>query len=504
MEYIKRCKVCGHVFCYTDKDLKDQMGNAVSEIFSGIAQIGAATSGSMLNMHMAGSQAERVRNQQIDLNRCPNCRSTDLETITKEELQKITAAEALKNGVDVKINTNASTESLLKRAKIFLEDSDWPTANAYCNAVLDVEPDNAEAYLGKLMAELQVTERAKLADLPEPFEDNENYKKVIRFGNDELLNEILGYIEHIKNENLYKSAKEFLESAKTENDYRSIANKFKELIGYKDSEKISLECFEKAKLIKEENERKAEEEKIATEKKAEEDRIAAEIQKKKTAKTLKIVLPILAIIILVIVLTSIISNVMLREKVGEEGYEILITPIGETITLGNYYGGKDWIVVKRKGTKLLLLSESVVDHKAYHYTEEKVTWEESSIREWLNTDYFEETFNKDEQKMIVNTLLDNKNEPATEDKIFLFSYDEIRNNGMTKDMIIAEYATTFALNKGAGYGTNGGTPWLLRSHGINGCINYVMVDGNYSDDYGYYNHEIGIRPAMWIDLSAVE
>ena len=316
MEHIKRCKVCGHIFCYTDKDVQDQALNAVSSIFSGMAQIGSAVSGSTLNMHMAGSQAERVRNQRIDLNRCPNCRSTDLETITKEELEKIAAAEALKNGADIKINANASTASLLKRAEIFLEDSDWPTANAYCNAVLDVEPNNAEAYLGKMMAELQITKREKLADLPEPFDSNDNYKKIVRFGSEELVNEICGYVENIKNEIQYKKAKELLDTAKTEGNYVNLADKFKALAGYKDSEKISAECFKKAEILKEERERKAEEARIAAEKakieaekariaaerKAEADRIAAEIQAKKNKKIAAIVLPILAVIAVVAII----------------------------------------------------------------------------------------------------------------------------------------------------------------------------------------------------------
>lgn len=309
MEHIKRCKVCGHIFCYTDKDVQDQTLNAVSSIFSGMAQIGAAASGSILNMHMAGSQAERVRNQQVDLNRCPNCNSTDLEIITKEELQKIAAAEALKNGADIKINANASTESLLKRAEIFLEDSDWPTANAYCNAVLDVEPDNAEAYLGKMMAELQITKREKLADLQEPFDSNDNYKKIIRFGSEELVNEICGYVENIKNERQYKSLKKLLDSAKTEGDYVNLASKFKVLAGYKDSEEISVECFQKAEVLKEERERKAEEARIAAEKariiaerKAEANRIAEEAKMKKSKKIVAVILPILAVIIIAVVI----------------------------------------------------------------------------------------------------------------------------------------------------------------------------------------------------------
>ena len=52
--------------------------------------------------------------------------------------------------------TATNTAPLLKRAFMFLEDSDWNSANEYCEKVLDIDPECAEAYLGKLMAELKV------------------------------------------------------------------------------------------------------------------------------------------------------------------------------------------------------------------------------------------------------------------------------------------------------------------------------------------------------------
>lgn len=42
----------------------------------------------------------------------------------------------------------ANTAPLLKRAFIFLEDGDWSSADEYCEKVLDLDPENAQAYLG--------------------------------------------------------------------------------------------------------------------------------------------------------------------------------------------------------------------------------------------------------------------------------------------------------------------------------------------------------------------
>ena len=37
---------------------------------------------------------------------------------------------------------------------MFLEDGDWNSANEYCEKVLDMDPEDPSAYLGKLLSEL--------------------------------------------------------------------------------------------------------------------------------------------------------------------------------------------------------------------------------------------------------------------------------------------------------------------------------------------------------------
>ena len=72
--------------------------------------------------------------------------------------------------------------------------------------MLDIDPKNAEAYLGKLMVnELKVRNRKQLADCAYPFDDRENYGKVLRFSDDKLEAEMRGYIAHI-NEQRVKNA----------------------------------------------------------------------------------------------------------------------------------------------------------------------------------------------------------------------------------------------------------------------------------------------------------
>ena len=152
---------------------------------------------------------------------------------------------------------NVNTAPLLKRAFMFLEDSDWKSANEYCEKVLDIEPENASAYLGKLMAELRVCRQEDLKDMREPFDNNNNYKKVLRFADETLKNTLTDYIKHIniRNENarlneIYTRAKNIMSTAHTESAYKEAAWLFKSIDEYMDSVSLAQDCFEQAELAR--------------------------------------------------------------------------------------------------------------------------------------------------------------------------------------------------------------------------------------------------------------
>ena len=90
-----------------------------------------------------------------------------------------------------------NTASLLKRAFLFLEDGDFKEANEYCDRVLDMEPECAEAYLGKLMAQWEVRRQEELAECGSSFENNNDYQKILRFGDEKLITTLKGYIGEI-------------------------------------------------------------------------------------------------------------------------------------------------------------------------------------------------------------------------------------------------------------------------------------------------------------------
>lgn len=153
--------------------------------------------------------------------------------------------------------TAANTAPLLKRVFIFLEDGDWSSADEYCEKVLDLDPECAQAYLGKLMAELRVRKVDDLANCEQPFDGKDNYHKVMRFGGETLRDTLEGYITKIndRNENarlagIYNDAANAMSRADSEDAYRSAADRFKSIPGFKDASALAESCLDKAEICR--------------------------------------------------------------------------------------------------------------------------------------------------------------------------------------------------------------------------------------------------------------
>ncbi len=163
--------------------------------------------------------------------------------------------ESAKENLESGGNTNIAP--LLKRVFMFLEDGDFDSADEYCEKVLDIEPENAQAYLGKLMAELWVRKQENLKDCAEPFDSSNNYQKVLRFGDEELITELMGCIEHIniRNENarlvgIYTRAQSSMSAARTEREYKEAARLFELISDYEDSVALAEDCRDKAEAAR--------------------------------------------------------------------------------------------------------------------------------------------------------------------------------------------------------------------------------------------------------------
>ena len=193
-------------------------------------------------------------------------------------------------------------ESLYKRATLFLEDGDFEQADEYFDRILDIDPEYAPAYMGKVCVAKSVTSEFNLAKLGEAIHEDSNYKKAVRFANAKLQKVYESYNLAI----LYRSACESMAAAASENDYKSAAGQFEKLKGYEDSVQRAEKCRQVALDIHAKKERelaeqrqREEQERLEKERKEENRRIAEQKRRAKNRKTAAIVVPLTAIIVTV-------------------------------------------------------------------------------------------------------------------------------------------------------------------------------------------------------------
>ena len=166
-----------------------------------------------------------------------------------------------------------------------------------------------------------------------------------------------------------------------------------------------------------------------------------------------------------------------------------------TIALGGYI----WRVLDKStvdgASEALLLAEHIVDLRPFHERFVDITWEDSSIREWLNLDFLSGLPFSD--RIIDSDNYDMRSPRATmrntTDGVFLLSYDEIRGYlPKQKDRIGTRWDGKDWV-------------WWLRSSGdlLRGAA-VVRLDGgdvsgwNLNVGSGY----VGVRPALRINLES--
>ncbi len=96
--------------------------------------------------------------------------------------------------------SNSRTESFMKRAWLFLEDSEWKRAYDYFNNVLDMDAEYSPAYIGLLCVDLKLKHVDELADLNgvDIINNNSNYKKAVRYADANIRSKLDGYLKTIK------------------------------------------------------------------------------------------------------------------------------------------------------------------------------------------------------------------------------------------------------------------------------------------------------------------
>ena len=240
---------------------------------------------------------------------------------------------------------------LLRRAFLFLEDGDWASADEYCERVLDLEPENAEAYLGKLMAELRCSRREALRACQAPFDGSDNYQKALRFGGAALKEELSDAAKTVREREAqrrlqarYEAAARRLQEPCTPEAYREAAAAFAHISGYRDADARAQDCLRRAEEL-------------------EQRRAAEQAQRLRTQKRLRrtaiIALPAaLALLVISIVVTQRIAYRQAEELLEAGRYE-------EAASAFSAYGEyRDSAQLHRYATAMALLETGQYDEAA--------------------------------------------------------------------------------------------------------------------------------------------
>ena len=179
------------------------------------------------------------------------------------------------------------------------------------------------------------------------------------------------------------------------------------------------------------------------------------------------------------------------------------------------FGGYTWLVLDVQGDKALLITEHIIELRAFTTSDTRidknkpVLWEDCTLRAYLNEEFYYEKFTPQEQVRILETRNANEN-PAygadgcddTIDKVFLLSVEEANKYFADGDGRKARY--TQKDNSDRSFDS-----WYLRTPLTIGTTNAPRVayvseySGDVSDGVsggtGVMGYN-GVRPALWLSL----
>lgn len=155
------------------------------------------------------------------------------------------------------------------------------------------------------------------------------------------------------------------------------------------------------------------------------------------------------------------------------------------------FGEAHWFVLEKDDDKVLLgkVKPIQVEGVAYNTVSKDVTWEECSLREYLNKDFIEEIFNDSMAEKILTvdiTVPDNeeyntKGGNATQDKLFLLNSEQAENH----KELLSNYLRDW---------------WLINPGSNQNTAQFVSYGEVMNSGYDVSSDNIFIRPAMWVSL----
>ena len=358
---------------------------------------------------------------------------------------------------------------LIRRAFMALEDGNWAEADKHCEEALNQEPENAYAYLGKLLAKLYCHNARELLERETPLTGDPLFEKILCFGTQDLRDK-LNWID------------------------QGIAARIEE---------------RRRVQAQEEEQQRIQEEEAAAE------------RKKRVIRWLKRLAPIVAVWIFVAQVLIPFFHYTSIEK----------AKVGEYVRFGKYKGETlTWLVLDVQENKKLLLTEFGIESYGYfrYYLKDHEGWTECKLRRWLNEDFYSTSFNDEEKSRILETTvttrrLENRHwyDFDTYDRVFCLSRDEIKKyfygeqNSEIYDGIYCK-PTEYAQKRGVltlgeriklGFrihfletkGFEEYCMWMLRDY----KMDYIACADEKGGDYNIYSGgawNAAIRPALWVEV----
>lgn len=191
------------------------------------------------------------------------------------------------------------------------------------------------------------------------------------------------------------------------------------------------------------------------------------------------------------------------------------------------FGGYNWRVLEIQDNMALLITEDIIEQRAYHDAYKDITWADCSLRKYLNGEFYDKFSEADKSRImpVLNKNLDNqwygsKGGVDTKDSIFLLSVEEVckyfgdsrsklYNRGKNQRYWFERKDENNNKRIARFEGETWGSWWWLRSPGrVSVKAVYIHGDGN----IGIQGNNIlkgnisdgkctgGVRPALWLKL----
>lgn len=187
---------------------------------------------------------------------------------------------------------------------------------------------------------------------------------------------------------------------------------------------------------------------------------------------------------------------------------------------GNVQKEIEWIVLKVKDGRSLLLSQYGLEAREFDSKRKDVSWEDSTIRKWLNNEFLNSAFSTKEQAVIQTTTVSNSDsvnvsgawtitgKEETQDKMFLLSYHEAIELYFSSDKTRKCTPTKYLMGKLSNipkgiYGNaieDGACWWWLRTPELDGRVCTVDCKGTKFYSRQANDNTVCVRPAFWLDL----